>query len=69
MEKELLEMAAAWKQTALEMIQKSENGSRSEMVNRMLYACRSISDVELVYDGPQRPRTAEDDAAKKNWGR
>jgi hypothetical protein len=28
MEKELLEMAAQWKETALEMIQKSDNGSR-----------------------------------------
>ena len=30
MEEELLEMAASWKQTAKEMIGKSENGSRSE---------------------------------------
>ena len=42
MEKELLEMAAQWKQTAREMIQKSENGSRSEMVNQMLFACAEM---------------------------
>jgi hypothetical protein len=42
MEKELLEMAAEWKETAQEMIQKSANGSRSEMMNQMLYACAEM---------------------------
>jgi len=47
MEKELLEMAAQWKQTALEMIQKSENGSRSEMVNQMLFACAEMLEWKI----------------------
>jgi hypothetical protein len=42
MEKELLEMAAQWKQTDLEYIQKSDKGSRSEMVSQMLYACAEM---------------------------
>lgn len=42
MEKELLEMAAQWKEIAIEYIQKSDKGSRSEMVNQMLYACAEM---------------------------
>ncbi len=51
MKEELLEMAASWKQTALEMIEKSENGSRSEMVNQMLYACAEMLEwkVKIAY--------------------
>jgi len=47
LEKGLFEMAASWKQTALEMIQKSKNGSRSEMVNQMLYACAEMLEWKL----------------------
>ena len=46
MEKELLEMVKEWKTVALEMIQKSENGSRSEMVNQSYWRvqkCWSLS--------------------------
>jgi hypothetical protein len=42
MTEELLEMAAQWQKTALEMIAKSECGSRSEMVNQMLLACAEM---------------------------
>jgi hypothetical protein len=55
MEKELLEMAAQWKQVALEMIQKSDNGSRSEMVNRMLYACAEMLEWKIM-----NPRSISD---------
>lgn len=51
MEKELLEMAAQWKETAQEMIQKSENGSRSEMVNQMLYACAEMPEWRVKQVG------------------
>jgi hypothetical protein len=47
MEKELLEMAARWKETALEFIQKSDRGSRSEMVNQMLFACAEMLEWRL----------------------
>ncbi len=47
MEKELLTMAAEWKRTALEMIQKSKNGSRSEMVNQMLFACAEMLEWKI----------------------
>jgi len=47
MKEELLEMAAQWKQTAQEMIKKSENGSRSEMVNQMLFACAEMLEWKL----------------------
>jgi hypothetical protein len=47
MEKELLEMVKQWKTVALEMIQKSENGSRSEMVNQMLLACAEMLEFKL----------------------
>jgi len=52
MEKELLEMAEQWKKTALEMIQKSETGSRSEMMNQMLLACSEL--LEWKISGFQR---------------
>jgi hypothetical protein len=41
-EQELLEMAKSWKLTAVEFIQKSESGSRSQMTNQMLYACAEM---------------------------
>jgi hypothetical protein len=47
LEKELLEMSKDWKETAQEMIAKSEGGSRSEMVNRMLYACAEILEHKI----------------------
>jgi hypothetical protein len=47
LEKEFLEMAASWKQTALEMIAKSESGSRSEMVNQMLMACAQMLEWKI----------------------
>jgi len=48
MEKELLEMAAQWRTTAQEMIQKSEVGSRSEMVNQMLMACAQMLEWKIA---------------------
>jgi hypothetical protein len=58
METELLEMVASWKQTALEMIQKSENGSRSEMVNQMLYARAEMVEWKVKNSGhPLNPQT------------
>ena len=51
MEKELLEMAMLWKQTAQEMIAKSENGSRSETVNQMLYACAEMVEWKVKQIG------------------
>ncbi len=60
MEKELLEMAAHWKQTAQEMIAKSENGSRSEMVNQMLYACTEVVEWKLLHS-PQEVGNSRSD--------
>jgi hypothetical protein len=48
MEKELLEMAQQWKRTALEMLEKSESGSRSEMVNQMLFACAEMLESKIA---------------------
>ena len=53
MKEELLEMAASWKQTAQEMIQKSANGSRSEMVNQMLYACAEMLEWKVKAASPR----------------
>lgn len=47
MEKQLLEMAAGWKATALEMIQKSECGSRSELANQMLFCCAEMIEWKI----------------------
>lgn len=47
METELLEMAAHWRSTALEMIAKSEPASRSEMVNQMLMACAQMLEWKI----------------------
>jgi hypothetical protein len=41
-EEELLEMAKSWKLTAVEFIEKAENGSRSQLANHMLYACADM---------------------------
>ena len=60
MEKELLEMAAHWKQTALEMIAKSENGSRSEMVNQMLHACAEMVEWRVNQFGREHSLTTID---------
>jgi hypothetical protein len=57
MEKELLEMTAQWKQTALEMIQKSESGSRSEMVNQMLFACAEMVEWKVKQTVATNART------------
>jgi hypothetical protein len=48
MKQELLEMAADWKKAAREMIQKSETGSRSEMVNQMLFACAEMLEWKIA---------------------
>jgi hypothetical protein len=48
MDKELLEMAQQWKKTALEMLEKSESGSRSEMVNQMLFACAEMLESNIA---------------------
>jgi hypothetical protein len=42
MEKELLEMATLWKQTALEELQKCEPASRAEFANQVLLACAQM---------------------------
>jgi hypothetical protein len=42
LQKELLEMSETWKTVALEMLAKSECGSRSEMANQMLMACAEM---------------------------
>jgi hypothetical protein len=47
MEKELLEMAQSWKQTALEILQKCEPASRSEFANQMLLACAEMLEYKL----------------------
>jgi hypothetical protein len=47
LEKELLELSAQWKDTAREMIAKSENGSRSEMVNQMLFCCAEMLEYKV----------------------
>ncbi len=39
MEKELLEMAALWKKTALEELEKCEPASRAEFANRVALKC------------------------------
>ena len=53
MEKELLEMAAQWKDVAKEMIQKSENGSRSQMVNEMLFCCAEMLEWKIEHREPE----------------
>jgi hypothetical protein len=52
LEKELLELSENWKSTAREMIAKSECGSRSEMVNRMLYACAEMLEWKIKSCAP-----------------
>jgi hypothetical protein len=47
MEKELLEMAALWRETARDMIAKSEPASRTEMVNQMLMACAQMLEWKI----------------------
>jgi hypothetical protein len=47
LQKELLEMSETWKAAAREMIAKSECGSRSEMVNQMLYACAQMLEWKI----------------------
>ena len=47
METELLEMAALWRETARDMIAKSEPASRSEMVNQMLMACAQMLEWKI----------------------
>ncbi len=42
MEKELLEMAAQWKKTALEELEKCEPASRAEFANQVLLACAQM---------------------------
>jgi hypothetical protein len=46
-EQYLLQLSADGKKTALEMIQKSEKGSRSEMVNQMLHCCAEMLEWKL----------------------
>jgi hypothetical protein len=41
-EQEILQLATDWKKTAREMIAKSDRGSRSEMVNLVLFACAEV---------------------------
>jgi hypothetical protein len=52
MEKELLEMAALWRETARDMIAKSEPASRSEMVNQMLMACAQMLEWKIKNSQP-----------------
>jgi hypothetical protein len=47
MEKELLEMAAQWKKTALEELAKCEPASRAEFANQMLLACAEMLEFKL----------------------
>jgi hypothetical protein len=58
MDKELLEMAQQWKKTALEMLEKSESGSRSEMVNQMLFACAEMLESKIAGGPTTSPKTA-----------
>ena len=48
LEQELMDMSANWKQTAREMIARSEVGSRSEMCNQMLMACAQMLEWKIV---------------------
>jgi hypothetical protein len=48
---ELLDMAALWKQTAQEMIQKTWSGSHSEMSNQMLNACADMVVWKIEHHG------------------
>jgi len=52
MEKELLEMAELWKQTALDTPEKTEPAGRTEFVNWMLYACAEMLEFELAATRP-----------------
>jgi hypothetical protein len=51
MEKELLEMAALRKKTALEELAKCEPASRSEFANQMLLACAQMLEDKLKSSG------------------
>jgi hypothetical protein len=55
LERELLEMSASWKAVALEMIAKSECGSRSEMANQMLMACAQMLEWKIKNAGNENP--------------
>ena len=48
MEKELLEMAAQWKKTALEELEKCEPASRSEFANQVLLACAQMLEWKVA---------------------